>query len=163
MESQLETRWCVGVDPGLSGGLVRLLCGPGGAVIDVVATPMPATEHDVWDWFLPLIGTRSFAAVEKITGYVGDGGNPGSAMFRFGTNYGLVRMALVAACVPFEQVTPQRWQKDLGVPHRNKGEGKPEWKNRLKSHAQRLFPTQKVTLATADALLIAEHCRRSTV
>jgi hypothetical protein len=122
---------------------------------------MPDSEHDVWDWFLPLIGQPAFAVVEKLTGYVGDAGNPGSAMFKFGTNYGGVRMALVAACVQFEQVTPQKWQKGLGIPHKEKSESKVEWKRRLKAHAQRLFPTTMVTLATADAMLIAEYCRRN--
>lgn len=101
------------------------------------------------------------AIVEQVNGYVGDGGNPGSAMFKFGSNYGQVLMALTAASVPFETITPARWQRGLGVPPRKKGETKSEFKNRLKAMAQRLFPQVVVTLATADALLIAEYCRRA--
>lgn len=40
------------------------------------------------------------------------------------------------------------------------GESETQWKNRLKAKAQQLFPQQEVTLATADALLIAEFGRR---
>ncbi len=34
------------------------------------------------------------------------------------------------------------------------------FKNRLKGFAQQLYPLQKITLATADAFLIAEFGRR---
>ena len=42
----------------------------------------------------------------------------------------------------------------------SKTESKTEWKNRLKGMAQQLYPDLKVTLATADALLIATYCKR---
>ena len=150
----------VGVDPGASGGLVVI--GPSG----VVAEKMPATEADVWGWvsLLHLDGyldgppPEVYAAVEKVGGYVGEA-QPGSAAFKFGLSYGGVRMALTAAGVPFDDVTPQTWQKAFGL-HRGKAESKTAWKNRLKAKAQQLFPGVAVTLATADALLIAEYCRR---
>lgn len=159
-----QSRIFIGIDPGISGGLAQLdNLGPS-------TSPMPPTEKDIWDWFqkatgfTDLYGNRKqgdcFAIIEKVNGYVGDGGNPGGAMFKFGASYGGLRMALVAAGIPFEEVTPQAWQKALGIPKRKKEESKTQWKNRLKSKAQQLFPSEKVTLATADALLIAEYCRR---
>jgi hypothetical protein len=39
----------------------------------------------------------------------------------------------------------------------SKGTSKTEWKNKLKSEAQRLYPNQKITLANADAALIFRH------
>jgi hypothetical protein len=81
-------------------------------------------------------------------------------MFNFGANYGALRMALTAAGIPFEEVVPGVWQRGLNIPPRKKTEGKTAWKNRLKAKAQQLFPSVKITLATADALLIAEFCRR---
>ena len=36
------------------------------------------------------------------------------------------------------------------------GETPTQWKNKLKAEAQRLFPDIRVTLKTADALLILE-------
>jgi Holliday junction resolvasome RuvABC endonuclease subunit len=83
-----------------------------------------------------------------------------ASSFKFGVNYGIVRMALTAAGIPFEEVTPQAWQKALGITHRKKTETPSEWKNRLRARAQQLFPSVSLTLATADALLIAEYCRR---
>jgi Holliday junction resolvasome RuvABC endonuclease subunit len=83
-----------------------------------------------------------------------------SSTFKFGVGYGGLRMALIAASIPFEEVTPRTWQKALGVVVRKKTETKTQFKNRLKAKAQQLFPRESITLKTADALLIAEYCRR---
>lgn len=74
--------------------------------------------------------------------------------------YQQAKSFLIAAAIPFEDVPPRRWQKGLHIPDRPKGINQTEWKNVLKSKAQQLFPEEKVTLATADALLLAEYCRR---
>ena len=90
----------------------------------------------------------------------GSRGNIGSAMFKFGTSYGLLKMALIAARIPFEEVSPMRWQQGLHIPARKKSDSDNKWKSVLKAHAQKLFPETPVTLKTADAILIAEYCRR---
>jgi len=146
----------MGIDTGKNGGLAAIVDGSPEAV------HMPVTERDVWDWFDrwnpehgPLV-----AVIEKVGGYIpGSKGNIGSAMFTFGLNYGLLRMALTAADIPWEEVTPQRWQKAIGISKR-KGEEKRAYKQRLRAKAQQLFPKMNVTLATADALLIASYCQR---
>ena len=150
----------LGIDPGASGG-IAIVSGK-----ESLTLPMPETENDLWEWFncrRPTVHTpRVFACIEQVGGHVGGEGQPGSAMFKFGMGYGGLRMALVAAGIPFEAVTPQRWQKAMGVTPRDhkRKETKTSFKNRLKARAQQLFPSQKITLATADALLIAEYCRR---
>ena len=147
----------VGVDPGASGGLAAICNG----YVEVV--DMPETERDVWQWINGkswIFGDRSFACVEQVSGFVGGGGQPGSAMFKFGQSYGMLRAFLIACHIPFDQVTPQRWQKALGCGNRARGESKTDWKRRLKAKAQQLFPEASVTQANADALLIAEYCRR---
>jgi hypothetical protein len=68
-------------------------------------------------------------------------------------------MGLIAASIPFDLIAPQTWQKEFAI-RRDKGELKSHWKERLKSVAQRLFPYLKVTLSTADSLLLAEYARR---
>jgi len=158
IESNKEEVAYMGIDPGKSGGIAVLFGN------EVIATKMPDTEGDVLHW----IRTSSFnavAVIEKVGGYVGKGkdgkgGQPGSAMFVFGMGYGGLRMALLACSIPFEDHTPQRWQKAIMKSSRGKSETKGQWKNRCKAKAQQLFPTQKVTLATADALLIALYCKR---
>jgi hypothetical protein len=143
----------LGIDPGASGGLACLSLDP------VDAVPLGnMTPQDVWHWFHFLSGRKDvFAAIEKVHAMPGNGV---AGMFRFGVGYGELRMALIAAAIPFEEVTPQKWQNSLSIPKRAKGEEAAPWKRRLKAKAQSLFPDVKVTLATADALLIAEWCRR---
>lgn len=144
----------LGIDPGASGGMAEI------GVDGSAASPMPKTERDIWNWIKQQADRDdTFAVIEKVGGYVGIK-QPGSAMFKFGQSYGGLRMALIAASIPFDEVTPQVWQKSLGIVKRQSGESQTVWKNRLKAKAQQLFPHMKVTLATADALLIAEFCRR---
>jgi hypothetical protein len=153
----------LGVDPGGSGGLAY--AANDGSVKDIGygAVGMPATLRDLWHWFLDQSNRmmQTFAIVEKVGGYMpGSKGNIGSAMFKFGYSAGALEAFLVAAGIPYELVTPGVWQKGLGIPSRKKTENKTQWKNRLKAAAQRLFPDVQVTLATADALLISDFCRR---
>jgi crossover junction endodeoxyribonuclease RuvC len=79
-----------------------------------------------------------------------------SSTFKFGVNYGFLRGMLTAHKIPFEEVTPQKWQKAMGC--LSKGN-----KNVTKAKAQQLFPNLKITHKVADALLIAEYCRRTHV
>lgn len=143
----------MGVDPGGSGG-VAVICGK-----EITIKSMPDTEQDVWNWIRGFQTVGLFATIEKVGGFIGKN-QPGSAMFKFGQSYGSLRMALIAASIPFEEVVPQTWQKGLSIPKKTDKESKTQWKNRLKAKAQQLFPKEKITLATADAILIAEYCRR---
>lgn len=155
----------IGIDPGASGGIAwvdtKILEGGWISIEGNHATPMPKTEGDVWDAIqrLKLVSSRTFAVVEQLTGFVGEA-VPSHTMFKLGRSYGFLIGCLTAAGVPYELVTPQKWQKELGIPRRDKKESKTQWKNRLKARAQQIFPDIKVTLATADALLIAEYARR---
>jgi hypothetical protein len=83
-------------------------------------------------------------------------------------NYRMVRGILVALGCQVGEAMAARWQSTIGVPrmvtrgkskHFKRKAGK-EYKRRLKERAQELFPECKVTLKTADALLLAECCRR---
>ena len=145
----------LGIDPGASGGMAVV---DGAGRLMQFAAMCGDTDRDTWEWIESCLATR--AVMEQNTGYVGGVGNPGSAMFQFGRSHGLVEMALIATGIPYERVTPGVWQKALGIPGRKRTEAKGAWKNRLKAHAQQLFPDAKVTLATADALLIAVYCQR---
>lgn len=153
----------VGIDPGGSGGMATI-----NAIGDPVAGKMPATERDIWEMIKGWSHCEPVAVIEKVGGYVGDGEGKGggrangSAMFKFGLSYGGLRMALIAAGIPFEEISPQTWQKAMKITPKAKDEGRTAWKNRLKAKAQQLHPQLTVTLATADAILIAEYCRRKT-
>jgi hypothetical protein len=159
LEADKGQTW-LGLDPGASGGLALL--GWDGSVETFALAN--ATDRQVWDWLILI--KPSFAAIEKVGGYIGVG-QPGSAMFQFGRSTGKLIGFLVAADIPFEEVPPQRWQRDLGITPRKKaskkgaGESKTEFKRRLRSRAEALFPKARITNDVADSLLIAEWCRRS--
>lgn len=148
---------CIGIDPGQSGGIALLWPNIGG-IKNPVTHKMPETERDLLELMREIdeqVGNYGFlasAAIEKVHGGGARMMTPNSA-FTFGMGYGGLRMAVIAAGIPFREVTPQRWQKDLAC--MTGGD-----KNVTKAAAQRLFPAVKVTHAIADALLIAEWMRR---
>lgn len=75
------------------------------------------------------------------------------SVFKFGQNYGSLLMLLTCFKIPYEKVSPVKWQRALGC--LSGGD-----KNVTKAKAQELFPGLKITHAIADALLIAEYGRR---
>ena len=68
--------------------------------------------------------------------------------------YGFLRGLITALEVKFIDPSPQRWQRDLGIPS-SKGKTKTQHKNELKQKAQQLWPHLHITLTTCDALLLA--------
>lgn len=148
-------RYFLGIDPGLSGGL---------AVVNsdgwACALSMPVTQRDIWDWLADakLRLNPHMAVIERVHSMPQQGV---ASTFTFGCSYGGLLMALTGVGIPFEQVTPQRWQKGMSIATRGKTESKTEFKNRLKAMAQSRFPDLKITLATSDALLIASFCKQS--
>jgi len=143
----------LGADPGQSGGLAWV----GDTCFGYA---MPETERGLYCLLEELQGEYDFKLcyLEKVHSMPKQGV---ASSFKFGQNYGSLRMALIATNIPFQEVTPQAWQKGLGLRHRIKGETQTIWKKYLMAVAQQLFPGVAVTLKTADALLIAEWCRRS--
>lgn len=143
----------IGVDPGVSGGIAIVTDrgAPANGVLEVEAFPMPATERDLLDALVyKTIPKQSRAVLERVAASPQMGV---VSAFTFGKGYGGLRMALTAARIPFDEVTPATWQKALGC--LSQGD-----KNITKRRAQQLFPQLTITHAIADALLIAEYCRR---
>lgn len=142
----------IGIDPGKSGGIA--------SVIDnaAIGMPMPQTERCVYQVIKNLVGKdRAVAVIEKVHSMPKQGV---VSSFTFGQGYGFLRGCLIALGIPFREVSPQAWQKYLEIPRRSKDETKTQFKRRLLSVAQQMFPDVNATLKTADALLIAEYCRR---
>lgn len=157
MKSGNQKRFFIGIDPGANGGLAVINEGSG--LFPIAVHPMPETERDIW-FLLEVINPKeTVAVIEKVHSFPKQGV---ASTFKFGRNYGFLRGCLIASGIPFTEVTPQAWMRGLSITLRKKGEGsRSEWKNYLKGHAQQRFPNVKgITLKTADALLIAEFCRR---
>lgn len=138
----------IGIDPGLSGGIAVLRDG------EATAHPMPATEADLWQ-LLVSVGEPATCFVEKVSSSPQMGV---VSAFKFGRSVGLIHMACIAAGYRVEYVTPQKWQRAMGliVTGRGLGQGDTAKKNRNKARAQELFPQLRITHKIADALLIAE-------
>lgn len=139
----------LGADPGASGGL---------AVLNEDGTiyrhdKAPVTDADLLallhaiteDGTRRVVGTVEYVSAIPKMGVV--------SAFSFGKGYGGLLMALCAANVPYDIVTPPVWQKAMQC--RSHGD-----KNITKRRAQQLWPGAKITHATADALLMAEYTRR---
>lgn len=141
----------IGIDPGNSGGISTIslnLCS---------ATKFAGmTERDVWDIISELASGNVHLFIEHVHSMPGQGV---ASMFNFGKHYGMLRGMVIASQIPFESVQPLKWQTEFGL-KKKKGETNTQKKNRHKAKAQELFPTLKITHATADAILIAEYGRR---
>lgn len=141
----------IGIDVGKNGGIV-VYDTENNKLLECIK--MPPTPKDLLD-FLSIYKENSVCYLERVNGMTGQSA---SASFVFGEGYGQLTMGLIACGIPTVTVSPQTWQKTIGLRNTDKL-GKTEWKNILKKKAQQLFPYAKVTLATSDALLICEYGR----
>lgn len=137
----------LGIDPGMSGAIAMF-----DGAFDPQFIRLDETEADISSILCSWISQQPcHAFIEKVHSMPKQGV---ASSFKFGKCYGFLRGLLIALRVPFEEVTPQRWQKEMEC--LTKGD-----KNVSKARAQQLFPNVKVIHATADALLIAEYGRRT--
>jgi crossover junction endodeoxyribonuclease RuvC len=141
----------LGVDPGKSGAIAAVR----NSYTEV--RKLSETEADISSWVEYIAnlggvlgGVDKFAILEQVHSMPKQGV---ASSFKFGASYGFCRGLLIAHKIPFETVTPSKWQAVMKC--RTKGD-----KNVTKARAQELFPDLKITHATADALLLAEYCRR---
>ena len=146
----MRERLFAGIDPGASGAIAVIdgdsqVCG----VIKNSETP-----GDLSAFLLSYVSThRVWALIEQVSAMPKQGV---SSTFKFGTSYGMLQGLLVAHGVVWQNVTPRIWQSEMRC--LTKGN-----KNITKAAAQQLWPKEKITHATADALLLAELCRRRTL
>jgi len=160
------------IDPGKSGGLAW-----SSSAGNVYCRAMPETDADTVS-FLAHCSCMGFDLVvmELVSGFIGMK-QPGSAMFNFGMNFGLLKGSILALGMPLKLVTPQSWQKTVDGGRRKKdfnyeavltkGKRKGQsvtkncWKERLISIAQEKYPELEVTPKTADALLILDYTQNN--
>lgn len=137
------------IDPGLSGGLAHYCNGR------ISLEAMPATDGDVREVMINFLCLTDVVYIEKVGGYIGGKGAPGSAMFQFGRNVGFLHGLIASMNVRRIEVTPQAWQKTVQAgTSRTHGT---RWKAHLKQIAQQRQPGLLITLKTADAVLLLEH------
>lgn len=112
----MKTLWVIGIDPGLSGYLVRLR-GP-----QVQWAPMPVTRYDrvrtidyrgvknlLCDW-----KPSAHAFLERVHPYA----MSAQSAFSFGAGFAMVEVALRELEIPYTMVEPSKWMREMhqGVP-----------------------------------------------
>jgi hypothetical protein len=149
IQKQENKMLTIAIDPGASGG-IAVWCPVNEKAI---VMKMPETPRDIYDLFAGLLETGNTirAVVEKVGMH--RQGNNASASCKFARHCGHIEMALLALGIPFEEVTPQKWMKSLGVMPKDKKDRK----NHIKDIAQRRYPDVKCTLWNSDALGILIH------
>lgn len=157
----------IAIDPGLSGGI---------AWGDDPWNPSTARMPDDLENEIGMIALHQLlvnirsqfpnirAVVELVGGYVGEA-QPASSAFKFGGADSAARMGLVGAGITnIARPAPVSWQRHLDLPRRPRtAKGKAAHKRDLKDLAVKLFPRNKVTLKTADALLLYHLAHRGLV
>lgn len=151
------TDYYIGADPGISGAFALVQGGTGNA-IDIIRGDW--TEYDQYEklksWNKEFL--IRMCMVEEVTSrpmFVNGKQVQGIAStFKFGKSFGFMIGLLVATEIRHIFVRPSVWQTEMRC--RTKGD-----KNITKAAAQRIFPGQiTITHRNADALLLAECCRR---
>jgi hypothetical protein len=151
----------IAIDPGVNGGIAwdgaTLACcmGMPGSDTETAEEIQRLAEMDD---VLLRIRPGIKCIIEDVPKFVGRA-LPGSTIFPLAFNCGLVRGIAVSLRMPVILVRPQDWQKHFRLGTKGDTSGTTEWKNRLKAEAQRRYPHLKVTLKTADALLLLAYAQ----
>ena len=144
----------IAIDPGVNGGIAW----QGSALPSCMGMPDSDTETAEEIGLLYSMRPGVKCIIEDVPKFVGRK-LPGSGMFVLGFNCGLVRGIAVSLRMPVILVRPHDWQKHFRLGPKSETSGTTEWKNKLKAEAQRRYPHLKVTLKTADALLLLAYAQ----
>ena len=154
----------LGIDPGLTGGLAWLQRG------ELIETSVMPTEDKFINLRVLDIKLKRYdidhAFLEKVHAMPGQGV---SSMFKFGRVYGAIEALLVANCIPYTLIPPQRWTKSIhaGLDHLCD-----DSKEKSRLAASMLFPqydfrksdrAKNPHMGMVDAALIAEYGRSNAV
>ena len=133
-------KYFIGIDPGKSGGIS--LISNDGELIYKAPFDQTTKEYDpnilfgIFTQINSIVGIGPvMAVIEKVSAMPGQGV---SSMFKFGTMYGFIRMAVVAMGWSYELIAPRTWTKEL-----HKGvDQNTQPKERSIIISSRLFPEQ---------------------
>ena len=150
-------RYFCGIDTGKSGGA---------AVLNIkgeLADSVHSEDRKVVIKFLAKWSKKNtFFRVEKNNAMPMQGV---VSMFTFGGYCHGVLWCLDTLGAAYDEIRPKAWQKLLRIPPRKKSgrkfvENSPQFKKRLAKEARKRFPKDDIHDRVADAVLIAEGCRR---
>lgn len=146
----------VGIDPGVSGGIAVLY---DDGRVETFNMPDGAEAITKLLWKFQELPAQFAIFIEQIPKYCGaarfaERAIMGSSLAVLYGNYQFCCGVLHGMGIPPRLLAPLRWQNLAACRNRERLDG-PTWKRKLKARAQELFPDVRVTLSTADALLIA--------
>tara|TARA_R110002012_G_scaffold296203_1_gene493401 strand:+ start:117 stop:566 length:450 start_codon:yes stop_codon:yes gene_type:complete len=136
------------IDPGVKGGVAVL----DGTVMS--AYKCPPTVKEMADLLYEKTSRDTIAIIEAVHSFPGQGV---ASTFKFGNNFGQWQGILSAMAIPYIQVSPQKWMKMYQPLPKIKGDRK----RRLKEIALEYHPEIKVTLDTADAIVMAYYLKET--
>ena len=142
----------VGIDPGASGGIAMIHNNK------CIAWKYPKDNIKELKQIFKIIKSTNrvnniICYIENVHAFPTDAR---SRAFAFGRNFGIWLGMLTALSLLYNKVTPSTWQKHFGSFPKEKKDRK----NRIKEIAKQTFPdTNKITLATSDAILIALYAK----
>lgn len=151
---QGTARHFIAIDPGANGGIAWTT--PEGER----SKPLPKTLGDTNELVFDILKEQGFFdGSAKVACHLEEPPKfvkaiPGSAVFVMARNFGNLEGLFTAYRVPLHLTRPQAWQQRVGNLGTKGDSTTTAWKNKLKARAQQLYPEERVTLATADALLI---------
>jgi hypothetical protein len=135
------------IDPGKSGGVAVYTDGK----IELHNLPEDLAE------LRTILPFGCAVIIEKVPPFVGRL-IPSSASFKLGKSCGLIEGFCFGRQHPVLLVSPQTWQAGLGVSKLG------NWKGNLKTEASRRYPSvDRITLKTADALLLLDYALRNNL
>ncbi len=154
-------KYFIGIDPGVTGGI---------CVIDeadrlLLLESCPKTLKGQWEAINRARAATGksypslMCAIESVHSMPKQGVR---SVWTFSGNYHAWLMALVAAEIPYQQISPQRWMKHFSVLLRHSGtaaEQKKKRKHRILHLAEARHPSTKIPLALADAVMLAVYAK----
>jgi hypothetical protein len=144
----------IGIDPGQKGAI----CSVDDDGTLVKAKAMPLTPADIYEElrsYDAFTAEQRYAVLENQNSFAPPGVRFNtSAMGGFFRHLGHLEAFLMASNIRYDMRMAAHWQRAMGCLTGGN-------KNITKAAAQRLFPAVKVTHTLADALLLAEYCRRT--
>ena len=153
MKKKSHSNIYIGIDPGASGGICVIEDG------FIKAYPCPRDIQDralVFAMAISSTDTKNVIPfIEKVWARPNDAKG---SIWKFAENYGIWKGIASAYEFNLIEVSPQKWMRYFEVPKLEKTRRK----RFLKDKAKSLYPDlKKVTLKTADAILIATYAKEN--
>ena len=142
----------IAVDPGVGGGFAVKTAD------EILLFPMPESLPDMAQLLSGFKLADSHLWIEKVPKFVSKL-TPAASVATLHENYGIIQGLAYAQGYALHRVEPKIWQDPLGLGGRKACATGPEWKRKLKSKAQELYPHLDVSLKNCDALLILHYAQ----